>query len=340
MSDPRRLSVPHPSPCPLPQGEGVRRRLPLVAICAIALAACDSGPLAKLEMPSLPSLHLPQVEVPEVQTPDLPRLDYVLDIYPQLKLPRLPLPDVERGVGGYTGPVAPIEQPVALTLNPPVHHVSFLYRTTGVRNDFQFAGDGVFETPGQELAFVADMWAFRDERSQRRSVTPPLAAARLIASRDGAVRGLVLDYPVAKRFAAETPARGSREDEAIGNGFRDLIQRLPEQPVKPGDLLPLPGPLARFLANRAAPPAVNSLQLEVVGLAEHRGRRALLARYGGEAVFVAEPDRVTYAVAGHALFDLETGLLVEGLLRVATSGSIDGKRVDNRVFIETAVTPP
>src|SRR5438445_11278844 len=90
----------------------------VLAAAVMALAACDSSPLAKLE---LPALHVPQVELPEVQTPDLPRLDYVLDVYPQFKLPRFPLPNVESGVGGFTGPVAAIDRPVALRLAPPAH---------------------------------------------------------------------------------------------------------------------------------------------------------------------------------------------------------------------------
>ena len=49
---------------------------------------------------------------------------------------------------------------------------------------------------------------------------------------------------------------------------------------------------------------------------------------------------MSFAAAGHALFDLETGLMVGGLLRVTTSGSIDGKPVASQVFIESAVSPP
>jgi len=311
----------------------------------LAGAGCESNPLAnlelpKLELPKLDQLHLPQLELPEVQTPDLPRLDYVLDVYPQYKLPRLPLPDAETGVGGYAGAVRAIDAPLMLHLDPPPRRVSFLYRTTGVRNDFQFAGDASFTIEGQDLAFAGEMLAFRDERSQRRSVTPPLVSAKLIAARDGAVRGLVLDYPAAKRYGADVPARGSREDEAISNGFRDLIQRLPDKPVAAGDALPLPGPLSRFLASVAAPPASNTLKLEAVGQTDWRGRPTLVARYDGAATYRSEADQVSFAAAGHALFDLETGLMVGGLLRVSTSGSVDGKSVDSRVFIESAVSPP
>jgi len=322
------------------------RRAAVAAACVALLGACESNPfrnleLPKLELPSLDALRLPQIELPEIQTPDLPRLDYVLDIYPQYKPPRLPPPSTHAGVGGYTGPVAAIAQPVALRLNPPAQRrIGFLYRTTGVRNDFQFAGDAAFSEQSGDLAFAAEMLAFRDERSQRRSVRPPLASARLIAARDGQVRGLVVDYPVAKRYGGDAPERGSRENDAISNGFRDLIQRLPSEPVKAGDALPLPGPLARFLASAAGPPASNTLKLEAVGIGQARGRAALLARYGGEASFVSEPDRIAYAIAGHALFDLDSGLMVESLLRVTSAGQIEGKRIANQVFIESAVTPP
>lgn len=319
------------------------RRLVLAVL--LLLASCQSNPFSKLELPkvelpSLDSLRLPQIELPEIQTPDLPRLDYVLDVFPQYKLPRLPLPNADAGTGGYTGPVAALSQPVTLRLMPPARRVSFLVRITGVRNDFQFAGDAGFAVQGEDLALAAEMLAFRDERTQRRSVRPPLASARLIAARDGAVRGLVVDYPAAKRFGGDAPERGSRENDAIANGFRDLVQRLPDKPVASGDALPLPGPLTRFLASAGGPPSSNTLKLEAVGLTEVRGHRALVARYSGEAVYATEQDKVTYAAAGHALFDLDTGLLVGSLLRVTSAGTVDGKRIDSRVFIESAISTP
>jgi hypothetical protein len=314
-----------------------------LVVLALALAGCETvrnWQLPKVDLPSLDNLRLPQIELPEIQTPDLPRLDYVLDIYPQYKLPRLPLPSTDAGIGGYTGPVGPIPQPVTLRLNPPPRRVSFFYRTTGVRNDFQFAGDAGFAEQSGDLTFAAEMLAFRDERTQRRSVRPPLASARLVAARDGQVRGLVVDYPVAKRYGGDAPERGSRENDALSNGFRDLIQRLPAEPVAVGDALPLPGPLTRFLAQTEAPPASNTLKLEVVGIGQVRGRAALLAQYGGAVSYARETDRVSYAAAGHALLDLETGLLVESLLRVTGTGTVDGKRIDSRVSLESAISPP
>jgi hypothetical protein len=320
-------------------------RCVVLAVIGLTALGCESNPLRnlslpKLDLPSFENLTLPQIELPEIQTPDIPRLEYVLDIYPQYKLPRLPLPSTDAGVGGSTGPVAAIAQPVSLRLDPSPRRVSFFYRATGVRNDFQFAGDAVFAAQSGDLAFAAEMLAFRDERTQRRSVRPPLASARLIAARDGQVRGLVVDYPTAKRYGGDAPERGSRENDAISNGFRDLIQRLPDAPVGAGDALPLPGPLARFLAQTEAPPASNTLKLEAVGIGQVRGRPALLARYGGEVVYVRGPDRVSYAAGGHALIDLETGLLTESLLRVNSTGSVDGRRIDKRITIESAVTPP
>ena len=324
--------------------EGAARRL-MLAAALFLLASCESNPFArfelpKVELPSLDNLRLPQIELPEIQTPDLPRLDYVLDVFPQFKLPRLPLPNTDAGVGGYTGAVTALDRPVTLRLLPPARRVSFLYRITGVRNDFQFAGDAGFSAQGEDLALAAEMLAFRDERTQRRSVRPPLASARLIAAPNGAVRGLVVDYPAAKRYGGDAPERGSRENDAISNGFRDLVQRLPDKPVGAGDALPLPGPLTRFLASAAGPPGSNTLKLEAVGIAEVRGHRALLARYSGEAVFSNEQDKVGYAAAGYALFDLDTGLMVGSLLRVTGDGVVEGRRVANRVFIESAISTP
>jgi hypothetical protein len=320
-------------------------RWTVTAVLGLALLGCEANPLRKielpkLELPSLDNLRLPQIELPEIQTPDIPRLDYVLDIYPQYKLPRLPLRSTDAGIGGYTGPIGPITQPVMLRLNPPPRRVSFFYRTSGARNDFQFAGDAGFGEQSGDLALAAEMLAFRDERTQRRSVRPPLASARLVAARDGQVRGLVVDYPVAKRYGGDAPERGSRENDAISNGFRDLIQRLPAEPVAVGDSLPLPGPLVRFLAQTAAPPESNTLKLEVIGIGQARGRATLLAQFSGAVSYASGSDRVSYAAAGHALLDLETGLLAESLLRVTASGTVDGRRIDSRVLIESAVTPP
>lgn len=339
------MAVPTPKPSPARGRGGIS-----IAAALLLLASCESNPfgkfelpkleLPKIELPSLDNLRLPQIELPEIQTPDLPRLDYVLDVFPQVKLPRFPLPNTDAGVGGYTGPVSAIAQPVTLRLVPPARRVTFLHRITGVRNDFHFAGDAGFSAQGEDLTLGAEMLTFRDERTQRRSVSPPLSSARLILARDGQVRGLVVDYPAAKRFGGDAPERGSRENDAISNGFRDLVQRLPDKAVAAGDALPLPGPLTRFLASAGGPPSSNTLKLEVVGLTQWRGHGALLARYGGEASYVSDPDRVTYAAAGHALFDLETGLLVGSLLRVTGSGVVDGKKIDNRVFIESAVSRP
>jgi hypothetical protein len=154
---------------------------------------------------------------------------------------------------------------------------------------------------------------------------------------DGRVRGVVIDYPALRERGAEPPPPGGVEYETLADAFRYLSPPLPGKPVALGDRLDRPQPLQRLLVRTTAQPARDSQVSRIVGRTVHKGRDALLVVHAGEVAYRSGADGVAISVAGHGVYDLQTGLLAHSVLRIARAGRIDGQPVDEVAYIETAV---
>ena len=309
----------------------------LVILAALAAAACQSGDLARLN--PFRDARLPEVNLgslfSDLRMPELPT--YALaDLLPEMAFLRDAPPDVAAGHGGYVGEVRPYEGALPLALAS-TRDRPMSVRVTGEGGDYALRGYLSTAPVGADMLWDMQVLSFEDRRGRVGSLRPPLATARMTTAPDGRVRGVALDFPALRERGAETPRPGGVEYETLANALRYLSPPLPGKPVAAGDRLDRPQPLQRLLARTTAEPARDSQVSRIVGRTVYKGRPALLVVHEGEVAYEAGAEAVALAVAGHSLYDLETGLLAHSALRLARAGRIDGRPVDEVAYVETAV---
>jgi hypothetical protein len=308
-----------------------------VILAALAAAACQSGDLARLN--PFRNAELPEVKLGSLfsgmRLPQLPT--YALtDLLPEMAFLRDAPPDVAAGYGGYVGEVSPYDGALPLALRE-TRDRPMSVRVTGKGRDYALRGYLSTVALGGDMLWDLRVLSFEDRRGRIGSLRPPLATGRMTTAPDGRVRGVAVDFPALRERGEAAPPQGSAEYETLADAFRYLSPPLPGKPVAPGDRLGQPRPLQRLLAHTTAKPARDSQTSRVVGRTVYKGRDSLLVVHDGEVAYSAGADRVVLSVAGHSLYDLETGQLAHSVLRLTRSGSIDGRPADDLAYIETAV---
>lgn len=306
---------------------------------ALTLAACQSADLARLNPfreASLPKVDFSRL-LPDVRMPQLPT--YALaDLLPEMAFLRDAPPDVASGYGGYVGEVRPYEGALSLALAE-IRDRPMSVRVTGQGRDYAMRGRVSTVRVGADMLWDFQVLSFEDRHGRVASLRPPLATGRMTTAPDGRVRGVAVDFAALRERGQQAPRPGSVEYETLADSFRYLSPPLPAKPVAVGDRLDRPQPLQRVLLSTTAKPVRDAQSSRAVGLTMHKGREALLVQHEGEVAYQSGSDGVTLSVAGHGLYDVETGLLVSSVLRLARTGRIDGAPVDEVAYIETAVDP-
>ena len=192
---------------------------------------------------------------------------------------------------------------------------------------------------GADILWDLSILTFEDRRRRLSALRPPLATGRMTTTETGAVRGVALDFPALRARGAAVPARGDAEYETLADSLRYLAAPLPANAVAEGDNLGPPSAVQRLTARTSANVERNDIRTRAAGLTRYGDRPALLAVYDGGMLFVNRSDRMELQIAGHAVYDLATGLVMRSILRLTWRGQVEGRATDEQVFIETAITP-
>jgi len=309
----------------------------LVIAAVLAAAGCQSADLSRLN--PFRDMKLPDVNVgsliPDIRLPQVPT--YALaDLLPEMGFLRDAPPDVTAGRGGYVGEVRPYAgaQPLVLA---ELRERPMSVRVTGRGRDYAMRGYLSTVRVGGDMLWDLQVLSFEDRRGRTSALRPPLATGRMTTTPDGRVRGVAIDYPALRERGAEVPRAGSVEYETLADAFRYLAPPLPAKPIAEGEGLDRPQPLQRLLLRTSAKPAQDTHASRVAGVTTYKGRDALLVLHEGEVAYRAGDEALAIAVAGHSLYDLQTGMLAHSVLKLARTGRLEGKPVDEAVFIETAV---
>lgn len=308
-----------------------------VILAALAAAACQSGDLARLN--PFRDAELPEIELGslfgDLRMPQLPT--YALaDLLPEMAFLRDAPPDVEQGYGGFVGEVRPYDGAAPLTLAP-VRDRPMSVRVTGEGRDYALRGYLSTVAVGGDMLWDLQVLSFETRRGRVGSLRPPLATGRMTTGPDGRVRGVAIDFPALREHGAKPPPPGSVEYQTLADAFRYLSPPLPARPVAAGARLDRPQPLRRLLLSTTAEPARDSQASRIVGLVDYKGREAVLVVHEGEVAYRAGDEAVAIAVAGHSLYDRATGQLAHSALRLARTGRLDGRPLDEVAYVETAV---
>ncbi len=306
--------------------------LKAVVIGGCLLSGCESTDLDSLNPfkdMSLPDLSLPSGDGDAYAASDL---------LPEMAFGRGDQPDVDNRLGGYAGPVDEAAKPVRLHFVAP-NEFAMSVRVTGSRNDYSLQGLGKAVRVGADVLWDLSILTFEDRRRRLSALRPPLAAGRMTTTETGAVRGVVLDFPALRARGTALPARGDAEYETLADSLRYLAAPLPANTVAAGDNLGPPSAVRRLTARTSAKVERDDIRTRVAGPTRYADRAALLAVYDGGMLFVNGSDRMTLQIAGHAVYDLETGLVLRSILRLTWRGQVEGRATDEQVFIETAITP-
>ncbi len=309
----------------------------LVILAALAAVGCQSGDLARLN--PFRDARMPEVKLgslfPDLRMPQLPT--YALaDLLPEMAFLRDAPPDVAAGQGGYLGEVTPYDGALPLALAA-TRDRPMSVRVTGKGRDYALRGYLSTVPVGGDMLWDLQVLSFEDRRGRVGSLRPPLATGRMTTAPDGRVRGVAIDFPALRARGAEAPPPGGAEYETLADAFRYLSPPLPGKPVALGDRLDRPQPLQRLLVRTTAKPERDSQVSRVAGRTLYKGRDSLLVVHQGEVAYRAGADGVAISVTGHGVYDLQTGLLAQSVLKVARAGRIDGQPVDEVAYIETAV---
>lgn len=312
----------------------MNHRLGLAAVIAVGmlLSGCESPDIGKLNPfkdMSLPDLSLPSSDGEAYAASDL---------LPEMAFGRGDLPDVDTEFGGYAGPVEPSTAPVRLSLTEP-GEFAMSVRVTGSRNDYSLQGLGGTVRVGADVLWDLSILTFEDRRRRLSALRPPLVAGRMTTTETGTVRGVALDFPALRERGGAVPARGDAEYETLADSLRYLAAPLPADSVAVGDDLGPPIAVQRLTARTSADIQRNDIGTRLAGATSYGERSALLAVYDGGMLLANGADRVALQIAGHAVYDLETGLMLRSILRLTWRGQVDGVATDEQIFIETAITP-
>ncbi|MEQ9639550.1 MAG: hypothetical protein RIM84_05945 [Alphaproteobacteria bacterium] len=316
-----------------------RRWLSLVLVAL--LPACeqmgleDFNPLADL---TLPDIELPQVELPSLGDP-LPTYA-AADLLPTMGYTVFDeqVANVEGDNGGYPGDIAPLPEPVTL-VRQDVPRFDAYARVRGGNGDFQIHGFGGTAQVQVDTLWDVSVVTFQTAERRLSALTPPLARGRVLATPTGDVRGVALTFPAFEARGQTPPARDSADYQALAETLRYLAAPLSEAPVRVGDDLGVPVPLARLMRRTASQPTENTAATRVLGQTTYRGRPALVAQYDGAVAYEHGGDRLRFEIAGHLLVDIDTGLGVLSVLRLSRQGQLDGAPVEDQALIETAAWP-
>ncbi len=310
----------------------MRDRLAAAILAGCLLQGCGGsglGDLNPFKDMSLPDLSLPTGAGEAYAASDL---------LPEMAFGRGDRPDIDAAYGGYAGTVDDAAAPVRLRLAAP-DDFALSVRVTGGRNDYSLRGLGEAVRVGPDILWDLSVLTFEDRRRRLSALRPPLASGQMTTTETGAVRGVALDFPALRARGAAVPARGETEYETLADSLRYLAAPLPAKAVAVGDDLGPPSAVRRLAARTSAEVRRDDVGTRAAGLTRYRGRPALLAVHGGGMLFVNRADRMELRVAGHAVYDLETGLVLRSILRLTWRGQVDGRAADQQVFIETAITP-
>ena len=309
----------------------------LVILAALAAAACQSGDLARFN--PFRDAKLPEVKLgslfSDLRMPQLPT--YALaDLLPEMAFLRDAPPDVTAGHGGFVGEVTPYDGALPLVLAS-TNDRPMSVRVTGEGRDYALRGYLSTVPVGGDMLWDLQVLSFEDRRGRVGSLRPPLATGRMTTAADGRVRGVVIDFPALRQRGAEAPRPGGAEYETLADAFRYLSPPLPGKAVAAGDRLDRPQPLQRLLVRTTAKPERDSQVSRIVGRTVYKGRDSLLVVHDGEVAYRSNADGVAISVAGHSVYDLQTGLIAQSVIRLARAGRIDGQPVDDLAYVETAV---
>lgn len=307
---------------------------------ATLLAACSAEDLARFD---------PGKQFSDIANRDFAFTDQTLfastdytysatDLLPSTVIAREAPPDVEAGQGGYRGKIADMASALDVQLRE-VEDFRLAVRVVGNGNDYRIQGLGSTLILEQDMLWDLQVVTFEDQRRRLNGLRPPLATGRLTSTPQGKLRGLLLAFPAYQRRGVAPPPRDSNEYKTFADSLSYMVATLPQGTVKAGDDLGPPPALARLMATTSTQPLQSTLQTRVVGETMVENRRAIVAVYDGNVAYQQGSDTVTYAIAGHALYDAVTGLLTHSTLRLDRSGNIDGAPLQDRVFIETAASP-
>jgi hypothetical protein len=241
--------------------------------------------------------------------------------------------------GGFDGPVEPLPAPVSLN-RPEVPRLDVFARVRGGAGDYQLHGFASIAKVQVDTLWDARVVVFQAEGRRLSGLNPPLARGQVLTTPDGSTRGVALTFPALEVHGNTPPAKDSAEYQALSEALRFLsVPSGGGEPVKVGDSLGLPVPLARVMARTASQPTRNDAATRVIGQTVYRGRPALLAQYQGGVGYVRGEDRLDFTIAGHLLVDIETGLGVLSVLRLTRQGQLDGQPAEGQVLVETAAWP-
>jgi hypothetical protein len=302
-----------------------------LALCSVlALAGCAGDELERFN--PFAELTLPKLNL---ELPELPRMTYaVSDLLPDLaQRPPAP-PDVESGVGGFTGALGRPDGKLEWRAGQVSDFRLSVHVISGDR-DYLLQGRGSTVAVGPDLLWDLQIVSFEDRQRRLVALRPPLVQARMSATPEGGVRGLALDFPAHRERRAAAPERGSAEYRALSDGLRYLVQPLPAGPVAIGDSLGRPQALDLVMANNGQTPENDSATLRLVGTAQYQGREVIVGEHSGAVGFRQNEDRLSFAIAGHVLYDRESGLPIVSVLRLSREGRLDGHSVGGAAYIET-----
>lgn len=304
-----------------------------LALCAVlALAGCAGDELQRFN--PFAELTLPKLAL---ELPELPRMTYaVSDLLPDLAQRSPTPPDVESGLGGFTGAVGRPDGKLDWRAGQVPDFRLSVHVISGER-DYLLQGRGATVAVGPDLLWDLQIVSFADRQRRLVALRPPLVQVRMSATPVGGVRGLAIDFPAHRERRAAAPERDSGEYRALSEGLRYLVQPLPAGPVAIGDSLGRPQALDLALAGSSLVPESDTAALRVAGTAQYQGREVIVGQHSGAVRFRQNDDRLSLAITGHVLFDRQSGLPLASVLRLTREGRIDGQPISGTAYIQTSL---
>jgi hypothetical protein len=233
--------------------------------------------------------------------------------------------NVDRGVGGYTGPVSnftvPVvlryeaSGPVTLYLNNPWQNTKGETQRMRLRNRVTISSIGEQRLWDIE---VVDM-EFNDKKWTSRDV--PLVSARALSTPQGPITDIDLDFPHFRRQGAQNiPDRSSDIYKSVAAAFRDTYLALPSRGVLPGDSIWTGEDFLKRLfsgmgnVTLPSPERVrsNTLAAKVVGQTWYANRQMLLIQVDGSIDIGDATGSLIASSKGHWLIDSKSGQLAGG----------------------------
>ncbi|MBM3491217.1 MAG: hypothetical protein FJX68_12375 [Alphaproteobacteria bacterium] len=299
---------------------------------AAALAGCAEGELRRYN--PLADFALPKLNF---DLPEMPRLTYAAsDLLPDLAVRPATPPDVEGGIGGFAGAIDEPDGPL-LWQTSLVADFRLSVHVFASQRDYLLQGRGSTVAVGPDLLWDLQVVSFEDRQRRLVALRPPLVQARMTATPEGTVRGLTIDFPAHRERRAAAPERDSAEYRALAEGLRYLVQPLPLAAVKVGDSLGRPQALELALASTSLAPQDDTIATRVAGRARYQGREAIVARHEGAISFRQNDDRLRFSIAGHVLYDRQSGLPLVSVLRLSREGVLNGQPINDRAHIQTQI---